>query len=47
MTLEIFGYSVKVYAILENIVNAFPGILDNYSVPGSPAGSFNGLDILP
>jgi hypothetical protein len=47
MTLEYAGYNVKVYAVPEYIVNSFPGILDNGSVPGSPARSFNELDILP
>lgn len=45
MTTEYADYSFEAYAISENFVNAFPGILDNYSVPASLAGSFNALDI--
>jgi hypothetical protein len=37
----------QTYEAAPNSVKAFPGKLDNGSVPGSPAGTSNGFVIVP
>lgn len=39
--------NVKTYEAAPNSGKAFPGKLDNGSVPGSPAGTSNGFVIVP
>lgn len=47
MMLEYPRNNVKTYEAALNSVKAFPGKLDNGSVPGSPAGTSNGFVIVP